>query len=714
MALPTDLPTRVVTKTFLDQNGTPKKGPIDFELIGLLEQTPGDNRVDAKKTTTLVLSDGKLNVALIASPAANWTGPIYYKVTERLTNGDGTPASNPLSYVVTIPAGAGLPETWLPIELPVGVLPNMPATPVKGEKGDPGDDGREVEIAADATDIKWRYVGDPAFQPLISRATLKGDQGLKGDTGNQGLKGDTGAQGIPGKLPEFSYDAVNLRWRYVGDVGWTTLVPLDEITGPKGDKGDQGIQGLKGDTGDEGPAGPSGVVPPMVSVDQLVAANPFYIAHRGSGDEFPEHTMAAYQGAVSYGAKAIEVSVQLTADNVLVCMHDTTLLRTTGAAGSVADYTYAALNQAVKVKMQDLLGTGWSDQPIPTAKEVLDRFYGKVVIFIEPKVTAATAPLQALLLTYPDPTASIVWKSHYTANSFAWAKANGFRTWGYLDPATTSGQMDAVDADIDYWGVPHTSTNAQIAMVVAHAPIKPVICWEVHRRGQRDTLAGLGVKGMMTSGLLYVNRAATAMQTTDKFALKIKSPGELPYTDNDPTRALRYEGVDVAYMPVMPNSSVLLGAMSPTPASGYRIRFQMKWDVLPAVAEHAGIAFGKVSDDLYRFGIANTSGGYHLLMRGDGDFQLYKHDPGVGAGTQLLALNNTTPAPVAGTWMEMEVEVTPTNVTIRRLDPVTHATLFTTTIANQDYRGGYLHLLSGNAAGATATAKFRAVQVLIP
>lgn len=99
------------------------------------------------------------------------------------------------------------------------------------------------------------------------------------------------------------------------------------------------------------------------SVTALVAQNPFFVAHRGSGGEYPEHTMAAYGGSTGFGAQAIEVSVQVSADGVLFCMHDATLDRMTNGTwtGSNATWTWAALQQRAKIVGWPLLGPGWSD-----------------------------------------------------------------------------------------------------------------------------------------------------------------------------------------------------------------------------------------------------------------------------------------------------------------------------------------------------------------
>ena len=46
-----------------------------------------------------------------------------------------------------------------------------------------GKDGREVELGSNDTDLLWRYVGDPEWNPLISKAEITGPQGEKGEPG---------------------------------------------------------------------------------------------------------------------------------------------------------------------------------------------------------------------------------------------------------------------------------------------------------------------------------------------------------------------------------------------------------------------------------------------------------------------------------------------------------------------------------------------------
>lgn len=449
-----------------------------------------------------------------------------------------------------------------------------------------------------------------------------------------------------------------------------------------------------------------GVYAPTVA--DLLSQNPFHAAHRGSGAQYPEHTMVAYESALAAGAQAIEVSAHITADDVLVCFHDTTLSRVTGATGSVRDYTYAALSNLVKVKTQGLLGDGWEDQPIPKLRDVLDRLYGRCVIFLEAKSNESIAPTMALLeAQFPSAPDSIVWKGYFTNTTFAEMRSRGFTTWGYMDAGTTDAQLDAVDMNVDIWGVPFAMSDTRIAAVVGRG--KPVMCWEVHRRSDASRLTGLGVQGLMCAEYQYVTGAA-ALNTVDDWATRIKAPGNSGLVGYDASYALQYGTDGDVFVDRVTNDSVLLGSMSPTAASGYTISFEMKWDTLPAASLHSDFVFADTADTRYQFGAAdNTSGGYHFVFRGNGDMQLYRHDPNVASGVSLGSL--ATVQPVAGQWMTFTIEVGPEFITVTRTDiePDIQFVADDTT-----YRGGYLQLSQGSVNSLACVPHWRNLSVTTP
>lgn len=445
----------------------------------------------------------------------------------------------------------------------------------------------------------------------------------------------------------------------------------------------------------------------LVDLQSYLSTVPFYAAHRGSGNEFPEHTLTAYTGAAGAGAKAIEVSVQISADGVLFCMHDTDLTRITAGTWTTAPttWTWAALNNAVQIDQRALLGPGWALQPITTLKEVMDRFFGKVIIFLEGKSSASIVPLQNLLLRYPNPQNSVIWKNYYTNNSFPWAKAHGFVTWGYTDPTTTMAQMDAVDSLIDFWGVPWEATDAQFQAVLARPGGKKVMSWEVHRRSEVTRLLNLGVSGIMASQWLYLGRT-TASLTQDQWFAQVKAPGEIGAAHSDSTYALKFDTGSSAYVPTATGDSVLLGSFCPVAsgATGYKISFDMMWPVLPTGTLHAGLYFGAADDSKHKFGAANSVGCYRMELRpNSGAMQLYTVASGATSGVQVGTDATTSGALTAGSWYSYQITVDATSVTLARTDSTGWSKVFSDTT----YRGGYLGIHNGSLTDPTTIPRYR-------
>ncbi len=70
----------------------------------------------------------------------------------------------------------------------------------------------------------------------------------------------------------------------------------------------------------------------MLAVPRAADQPKQLIAHRGASGYAPEHTPAAYKLAMKQNADFVEPDLAVTKDNVLICLHDDTLERTTNIA----------------------------------------------------------------------------------------------------------------------------------------------------------------------------------------------------------------------------------------------------------------------------------------------------------------------------------------------------------------------------------------------
>lgn len=99
------------------------------------------------------------------------------------------------------------------------------------------------------------------------------------------------------------------------------------------------------------------------------------IGHRGAAGVAPENSLESLQAGVDAGADMLEFDIHLTKDNVPVLTHDNSLFRTHKKRAFVHNLTF----DQIKALTSD------SSNPIISLEDVLDEFYGRVLLNIELK-----------------------------------------------------------------------------------------------------------------------------------------------------------------------------------------------------------------------------------------------------------------------------------------------------------------------------------------
>lgn len=107
------------------------------------------------------------------------------------------------------------------------------------------------------------------------------------------------------------------------------------------------------------------------------------MGHRGASAYEPENTLRSIRTALDMGASAVEVDVQLTKDDELAVIHDSTVDRTTNGTGAVRDFTLADLKR---------LDAG-KGEAVPSLAEVVQEVAGKAHLIIEVKHPEAAPAL---------------------------------------------------------------------------------------------------------------------------------------------------------------------------------------------------------------------------------------------------------------------------------------------------------------------------------
>jgi glycerophosphoryl diester phosphodiesterase len=429
-----------------------------------------------------------------------------------------------------------------------------------------------------------------------------------------------------------------------------------------------------------------------------VAGQPFFIAHRGSGDNWTEHTALAYSSAIAAGAHAIEVSVHSTSDGVLVCHHDASTLRLTGRDEPIATQDYADI-AALRADARQWLGPSAAPQPIPKLADVLDAHAPDSVIFIEDKQGTNTRALLDLMDRYPSSKDRFVWKQPAASKARIQAQSRGYKTWGYFMDGSGQ-QFEQHAGNHDFVGLFHAASDEDIRRLVGFG--KPVIVWEVHTRWMRDRLQALGVRGLMCSNFPYVTNDLP-LAKADAFASGTRAAGDLPWAIDwklqpriqPGSSSIRLGGSDFTYS---------MGSLCPVPAEAHAIDFEVRWaGPVPQSAGQVGVAFGLQDDSPYLPNVPGPPGGYHLLINVAGKVELYRRTAG-GTATEVIASADTA-APREGQWLKFSVSVTSEGVSCSRLDNGQQSLA----AADTTYRGRYFMLCKSR--GGELPVEFRSVSV---
>lgn len=106
---------------------------------------------------------------------------------------------------------------------------------------------------------------------------------------------------------------------------------------------------------------------------------PRILGHRGTSEAYTENGLMAFKYAIDNGITGFETDLRLTADGVVVVMHDSDIRRTTTGEGTVECMTLA---QIKSFKMKN------SNEQVPTAEELFSLFDDMSGFYIELELKA--------------------------------------------------------------------------------------------------------------------------------------------------------------------------------------------------------------------------------------------------------------------------------------------------------------------------------------
>lgn len=417
-------------------------------------------------------------------------------------------------------------------------------------------------------------------------------------------------------------------------------------------------------------------------------ASDLIIAHRGGSLIVPENTVEGFEAAATYQHQwlALETDVQLTADGALVCMHDSTVDRTTAATGNVDQFN-AGQWRRLKADSSSWFGGGWPDTSLPTFAQYLDRYGGRRVLVPEAKVTTAVQPMTDAIVAR-GLQASVLIQS-FSAPALAPAVAAGIPVMHLVnadgDCLTT---QQYADQGIGWVGASTSVTNTKIQELRA-AGIR-VVVWTVERRWQADQYRSNGIDGIFSDDPLYVSSHwSSYRRSADPFPA-----GGWPHGFQVTWGSLRGSFSGSRWQPSPAQTYVLQGYMCPipNPTGTYTLTLDYRVDVIGSdVNRWGGVAICAPDDQGWSDVGAVTENGYHVLLRANGSMEWYKRVNGVLTAGPTMS----TPAFAAGASSTITVTVSPTQISAQRSGSAALVWADTT------HRGPYIHL--GMNAGSTDT-----------
>jgi glycerophosphoryl diester phosphodiesterase len=126
---------------------------------------------------------------------------------------------------------------------------------------------------------------------------------------------------------------------------------------------------------------------------------PLIVAHRGLLHHAPENTLANFRACLELRV-GFEFDVERTQDGHLVCIHDSTVDRTTNGTGQVSDLT---LDDIRRLDAGSWFDPRFASEKVPTVDDVLKLIaeYRRHNVLIAVDLKAESVGQDAILTDYP-------------------------------------------------------------------------------------------------------------------------------------------------------------------------------------------------------------------------------------------------------------------------------------------------------------------------
>ncbi|MBR0398597.1 MAG: glycerophosphoryl diester phosphodiesterase membrane domain-containing protein [Eubacterium sp.] len=236
-------------------------------------------------------------------------------------------------------------------------------------------------------------------------------------------------------------------------------------------------------------------------------------AHRGASADYPENTMAAFQGAVDLGADWIELDVHMSSDGQIFVMHDSSFRRTTGVDAYAWSLPY---EEIAKLDAGSHFSGEFMGERIPLLSEVI--VFAKnanIRLNIEIKPSAQEAGLEEKLV-------QMIQDEEFIGNCVVTSQNyHSIEKVKELDETITTvyvmgfayGGISRLGA-ADAFSIRHTSVTDQIVSRV-HNRGKQLYAWTVNNRYNINEMISKNVDNIITDNIRLAKECVEKSQTGD-------------------------------------------------------------------------------------------------------------------------------------------------------------------------------------------------------
>ncbi len=226
------------------------------------------------------------------------------------------------------------------------------------------------------------------------------------------------------------------------------------------------------------------------------------IAHRGGAAVAPENTMAAFGRAITDGADWLELDVQENADGAVIVAHDRDFMR---SAGARLEVWKATTENLAGLDIGSFFAPEFSDQRVPTLRQVLELAKGRVGVFIELKYYGHDIDLERKVVELVEQTGMTSQVVIMSLDYDGVIRASALRpdwTFGLLNAVAIG---DVTRLDVDFLALTGKATTLSMIRRSHHRGLK-IYPWTIDDPAQMWVMMSRGVDGIITDDVALANR----------------------------------------------------------------------------------------------------------------------------------------------------------------------------------------------------------------